>query len=182
MSKTLNRRPQPPAPERPPVQPAGPAEVERLLAELVGAYTALESLAREHRAAIARADGDAVGACARREAEIGAALFVLEERRRRIAASVRAQPGERITLTTVIERLGAADRGRLSAMAAGLRDLVGRVQREYRTIRAATQAIVAHMDGLVQQVGRRLADTPTYGRAGRLHAGRPAACGVDVVH
>ena len=176
-SKMLNRRS--PAPER--AAPT-PADVESLLAALLAAYADLETLALEHRAAIARADGHAVEACARREGEIGAALLGLEERRRRLAACVPAPDGERITLTTVIDRLAGGDRARLAAMAHALRDLVARVQREYRTIRAATQAIVAHMDGLVQQVGRRLGDAPTYGRAGRLHAPRPAACGVDVVH
>lgn len=161
---------------------AGVAEVERLLKELLVAYTTLETLAAEHRAAIARADGPGVEGCARREAEIAGALLELEERRRRLAASVPAAAGERVTLTMVIDRLAAPERGRVAALAGALRELVARVQREYRTIRAATQAIVAHMDGLVQQVGRRLGDAPTYGRGGRLHAGPPAACGVDVVH
>lgn len=159
----------------------GPAEVEVLLSDLVAAYESLAALAAEHRAAISRADGDAVEACARREAELAARLAELEVRRRAVAGPAGA-PGQRVTIATVIERLPEPARGRAAASADRLRDLVRKVQRDYRTIREATRSIVAHIDGLVQQVSRRLGGASTYGPAGRVESPGPVACGIDLTH
>lgn len=154
--------------------------VEPLLIDLVSAYEALEALAAEHRAAISRADGNAVEACARREAELAARLADLEQRRRAIADAVADKPGQRVTIAAVIERLPEPARSRAARSADRLRELVRRVQRDYATIRQATRSIVAHIDGLVQQVSRRLGGGSTYGPAGRVEAGGPVACGIDI--
>lgn len=161
--------------------PVGPAEVEALLCDLVAAYESLGALAGEHRAAISRADGDAVEACARREAELASRLAELELRRRAVAGPGGAE-GQRVTMCSVIERLPEPARGRAAASADRLRDLVRKVQRDYRTIREATRSIVAHIDGLVQQVNRRLNGASTYGPAGRVDAPGPVACGIDLTH
>ncbi len=154
--------------------------VEGLLTDLLAAYGELEALASEHRGAISRADGDAVESCARREADLAARLAELEERRRAIAATGAGLPGQRVTISSMIERLPDAERGRATELASRLRELVRKAQREYATIRAATQSIVAHIDGLVQQVSQRLNGTGTYGREGRVDPGKTVAGGIDV--
>ncbi len=176
----------PPAARRAPVHasPVPPAAidagaVESLLTDLLAAYGELASLAAEHRAAISRADGDAVEACARREAGLAARLADIEQRRRALAS---APPGERVTISSVVERLPQPARARAAELVSRLRETVKGVQRDYATIRAATQSIVAHIDGLVQQVSRRLSGTGTYGPEGRVEAAKTVPCGIDVTH
>ncbi len=178
---------------------AAPANaVESLVTELLEAYGELLSLAAEHRAAISRADGRALDECSRREADLADRLINLESRRRQLASSApvplrpphspypaAAPPSplpSPVTLSTIASSLPEPQRTRVLEKTGRLRDLVSRVRSEYAVIRAATQSVVAHIDGIVQQVGRRLSDTGTYGRAGRVDSSRPAVLGIDLTH
>lgn len=175
-------RPAPPTPAPlPSARPASPdtLEVEGLLTDLLATYEELGSLAAAHRAAISRADGHGVEACARREAELADRLGALDARRQSLSA-LAGRPGERVTISRLIERLPQP--ARAAELVARLRDLVRKVQGDYATVRAATQAIVGHIDGLVQQVGQRLNGSGTYGREGRVDAARTVACGIDLTH
>ncbi len=158
--------------------PPTPEGVEGLLTDLLSAYGELTGLAAEHRAAISRADGGAVEACARREAALATRLAQLDERRRSLSP---APGGERVTISALVERLPEPARGRAAVLTGQLRELVRKARREYATIRAATQSLVGHIDGLVQQVAHRLHGPGVYGPEGRVASGAAAAaCGIDV--
>ena len=49
-------------------------------------------------------------------------------------------------------------------------------------IKAATQSLVAHMDGLMQHVTRALSRTRLYDPRGRINAGAATTGGLDVTH
>jgi hypothetical protein len=88
----------------------------------------------------------------------------------------------RTTLTAMAERLEEPERSRVVAAAARLRDVLVRLQQETRTVRAATNALLAHMNGLMQQIARTLSQTRLYGPSGRIESGTPVACGLDLTH
>jgi hypothetical protein len=163
--------------------PAGPAlarALEGLLRELALVQTELLALAAEHRAAIARADTSAIAGCIARQAVLAERSRTAEHQRRAIIEQW--SPRERgITLTELASRVDEPDRSRLLGLAGQVRALVERLARENRTVRAATESLMAHMDGLVRQVARRLSQSGTYGRRG-LDAGAPLAAGFDLCH
>lgn len=148
--------------------------VESLLGELIGAYSELAALAGEHRAALARADAGAVEACARRQAAVAQRVAALDQQRAALVAGLPAP-----TLRALAEAAPEPDRARLVSRAGVARDLIARVHREYRVVQAATQSLLAHMDGIVQQIARRLSHAGTYGRAGRVEGGQVAG-GLDL--
>lgn len=161
--------------------PDSPAPVElaerteALLSELIGAYSELSALAGEHRAALARADAGAVEACARRQAAVAQRIAGLDQQRETLVAGRRSP-----TLSALAEAAPEPARARLLELARVARDLIARVHREYRVVQSATQSVLAHMDGIVQQIARRLSHAGTYGRAGRVDAGGQMACGIDL--
>jgi hypothetical protein len=153
--------------------------LEQLLGQLVEAHERLLDLTAEHRGAIARADGGAAQECARRQAEITAHIAALESQRRSLASAL--LPGTPApTLSTLARHLPEPSRSRIARIAARLRELIATIQENLRIIRAATSAIVAHMDGLMQQVARALSHAGLYGPRGRLDAAPMAPCGLDL--
>ena len=157
------------------------------MAGLITAHESLLALAAEHRAAITRADGAAVEDCARRQAELARAIAIQETERRHLLAKIfPARSGgvdPRTPFAALAALLPEPFRARIAACAARLRELILRLQHEHRIIRSATTAIVAHMDGLLQQVAKALSHAGLYGPKGRLdqpaHA-PPAPCGLDL--
>jgi hypothetical protein len=154
-------------------------QLEVLLADLLRVHEELLALAAEHRAALSRADGNAVYACAQRHAAIAQRIESLESTRRRmISALAPAVPAP--TISSVALHLPQAARDRIMEAAGRLRALMLRVQHELRTLRAATQALVGHMDGIMQQVARVLSTAGTYGRNGRIESTQPLPAGIDL--
>lgn len=154
-------------------------ELETLLGGLVAAHEELLALALEHRGALSRADGPAVQACTARHAELAARIEQLEMTRRRLIAAL-APPGRSPTITAVAGNLPEPARGRIIEAAARLRNLLLRVQGELAVLRAATQSLVGHMEGLMQQVSRVLTQAGTYGRHGKLDSMQPLPAGLDI--
>src|SRR6185436_4326472 len=104
---------------------------------------------------------------ARRQADLAGDVARLDESRRRIITAL--FPGTTTTsMATVVAALPEPARSRLTAVGRRLRDLLARLQAEQRVLRTATAALVAHMDGLMQQVARALSSAHTYGPRGRL--------------
>jgi hypothetical protein len=66
------------------------------------------------------------------------------------------------------------------ALADRLRDLLFEIRRETRGSRAATATLIAHMDGLVAQIGRRLSHDGTYTRAGPRGAPSSVVSAIDL--
>jgi hypothetical protein len=172
-----------------PADRLGP-ELETLLADLTLAHHQLLSLAAEHRRAISAADADAVRICVHQQTAVAQRIADLEQQRRRLvlpaapaarAAALR-DPATQPKITAIAETLPEPSRSRILAAAATLKDLLRSVQREHAAIRLATQALLGHTEGLIQQVGRRLSGVETYGRAGRIAGGPPVPCGIDMTH
>jgi hypothetical protein len=158
-----------------------PAQLESLLAELLAAHEDLLALTQDHRAALARADGPAVQACTARHAHIAQRIETLEfTRRRLIHALAPASPSA--TITSVADSFPEPARNRIIEAAAKLRALLLRVQHEVRVLRAATQALVGHMDGLMQQVARVLSTAGTYARSGKIESAHPLPASIDLAY
>ena len=156
-----------------------PEQLEALLAELLRAHEDLLALTMEHRAALSRADGPAVEACASRHAALAARIEELEFARRRLVMLL-APSTPAPTITSIAQNLPEPFRARIIEAAARLRTLLIRVQQELRVLRAATQALVGHMEGLMQQVSRVLSTAGTYGRSGKVDAAHPLPSTLDV--
>ncbi|MDX9910436.1 MAG: flagellar protein FlgN [Phycisphaerales bacterium] len=136
---------------------------------------------RSHRAAISRADASAMGESVRRQAELVEALGALDAKRRE---AMRAW-GDGATLGTIVERITREGRVRegdeLRALGNEIRKIGGTLQREQASVRLACQMLVAHGEGLVEQVRRRLSHAGTYSRRGGMHVGQPVVSGLDLV-
>ena len=64
-----------------------------------------------------------------------------------------------------------------------LKTLMNELQRERGTVRAATESLLAHMEGLMRQVARKLSHAGTYGPQGAVGAGnQQVVSGLDVTH
>lgn len=157
------------------------ADLESLLRELASVQSELLALASEHRAALARADTEAIARCVERQVALLDRSRIAEQKRRALVEAW--APRERgITLTDLASRVEEPARARLLALGGQVRTLVERLARENRTVRAATESLMAHMDGLVRQVARRLSQSGTYSRRGGIDAGAPLAAGLDLRH
>ncbi len=160
------------------------AQFESILIALIETHEQMLAIAIEHRAAISRADTTGVQSCVGRQAVLSARVNELESQRRTLTAALApARPGSPSpTITLVAQKLPEPSRGRVLGAAAKLRDVLLRLQRENRILRSATQSLVAHMDGLIQQVARALSQARLYGPQGRIDTGGPVACGIDLTH
>lgn len=167
------------------------AELARELGDLIAAltrlYAGLLSQVESHRDALARADGRAVEAASRAQADILAEIARLEPRRAALVNAAAASPAIRSRLAqgtiTLRALAGAAlepDRTRLVRDAEALRGLVQRVQDHTRTMKAATASLIAHMEGLMRQVARRLSHAGTYGGRGLVEASPAVVSAIDV--
>lgn len=159
-----------------------PAQIEALLSALIDAHRQMLALTVEHRAAIARADGQGVERCTQQQAALASKIASLDEQRARLVAALAGPSPATPTITAVAQKLPEPVRGRIVALAAALRELLVKLQREVAVVRAATQSLVAHMDGLTQQVARVLSHARLYGPRGRIDTGGPVACGLDLTH
>lgn len=153
------------------------AQLESVLMGLLAAHEELLEVARRQRQAMLRADGAAIEACARQQGEIVSRVQTLEEERRRLVASLGGTAAIRVS--QVAAGLPEPARGRIASLAARLREVIGALQEQHSVLRAAAGALVAHVDGLMQQVSRRVSEAGVYGRQGRVTTG-PAACALDV--
>jgi FlgN protein len=167
----------PAAPEQTIAEQADPgAQGEALLRELMDAYALLSALGKEQRACLSRADGPGVERCA--VSQVGLAQRIAElDRRRQVLCG-----GAGVAISAWAERLPGPAGARLKELAGRARELIARVHREYRVVHQATLSLVTHVDGIVQQVARRLSPTGAYGPCGRVQPGRGAAGGLDLTY
>ncbi|MCW5776107.1 MAG: flagellar export chaperone FlgN [Phycisphaeraceae bacterium] len=157
------------------------ADLEAALRSLADAHGALLEAIEAQREAVRCADPSAVESATRAHL---AALVRIEEAdvARRAAVERLAGPdAASIPIATLAAGLPVPTRNALERAAAALRPLVERARRERAQLRETFASLVSHMDGLIQQVHRRLSHAGTYGRAGRVEAGRVVVSGVDVV-
>jgi hypothetical protein len=163
------------------------SELESLLAAFSSQYESLHVQTVAHREAIRKADGAAVQATAERQAVIAKELGTLDQRRRELVARACGQfpgltgkPSVAITLTDLTTCVGGTQRGRLVTAAADLKKLISRVHEQTSTIKAATVSLVAHMEGLMRQVGRQLSHAGTYSNRGFVEPGGMVVSALDL--
>lgn len=162
-------------------------EIDALLTASLEENQRLLSLAERHREALRRADGDAARTCIEEQDVCLRRLADLDRRRIEVIgafeSSRRGQksgPGQSpTTITDLTDAVPEPDRTRLREKAATLKELMARIRSEYQTIQMATRSLLAHMEGLMRQIGRQLSHTGTYGRRGYVE---PAAnaCAIDL--
>jgi hypothetical protein len=68
----------------------------------------------------------------------------------------------------------------LMSKAAALKEQIAAVNEQTRTIKAATVSLVAHMEGLMRQVGRQLSHSGTYTKRGYVEAGGCVVSALDL--
>ena len=161
------------------------AELESVLGSLIETHEQMVAIAIDHRAAISRADAAGVQACVGQQAVLSARVAELETQRRSLAAAIAPAMAGSPTITTIARALPEPARGRVLGAASRLREVLLRLQNENRILRSATQTLLTHMDGLIQQVARALSQARLYGPRGRIDTGGTAplqACAIDLTH
>lgn len=140
-----------------------------LLDDLTAAHVRLLDALTAQRSAIAGADPARVSEATKRQHEACVAIADLEQRRRELVVElIRSRPDLPIgpagqpTLETLATLLAEPVRSEAIRKAAALKQLVIRTRRETGLLRSAAGTLIAHMDGLMIQLGRRLSHAGTY--------------------
>ncbi|GIK18507.1 MAG: hypothetical protein AMXMBFR77_00830 [Phycisphaerales bacterium] len=157
------------------------ADLEAALRALADAHGALLEAIESQREAARRADPRGVESATRAHLAALARIEEADAARRAAVERLAGPDAASIPIATLAAGLPAPARDVLERAAAALRPLVERAGRERAQLRETFTALVSHMDGLIQQVHRRLSHAGTYGRAGRVETGRVVVSGVDVV-
>lgn len=149
------------------------AKLRELLEQFILRYDELETIIKLHREAIRRADTAAMQAAIDQHARIMRELGTLEMRRcELVALAVSSFPvlaikrQSPVTLTDLVGVCVDVDRLELHAMAKELKARVTRTRELTQSLRSATGTLLAHMEGLMRQVGRQLSHAGTYSRRG----------------
>jgi hypothetical protein len=171
---------------KPPLNPAAAADLARrisfLLDDMTVTHQRLLIETQAHREAIRKADGHGVEASASRQAALLARVGELEGKRRELVGMhpIPGRPTLSVTLTDLIGLTPADQRPRLQQTAEELRALMRAVHAEQQTVAAATRSLLAHMEGLMRQVGRTLSHAQTYGRNGVVEPGPAVISALDL--
>jgi hypothetical protein len=164
-----------------------PLNLERVLADLLAAHEELLALAAEQRGAISRADLSAMDACSRGQEELARRIASLDTQRRQIVHALAGPgPGENLRISSIAQSLPEPGRGRIAGLAHRLREVLAALQEQNHVLRSAAGTLAGHMEGLMQQVARKLNQehgmaAGMYGRQGRVQD-RPIACALDMSH
>jgi uncharacterized protein YcfJ len=149
--------------------------LESALGGLILEHERLAELAGAQRAAIAAADAAALEGVVREQRERMRAIAVLDARRHEVAGQLAVRYGvgrQQIgsgagpTISTIAAAVSGAAGERLRALAERLRAVLLGLQREHAVIRSAAETVFAHIDGMMQQLARRVSQTSTYTRPG----------------
>jgi hypothetical protein len=161
--------------------------LESLLEGLHAAYVRLGEHAAAHREAIRQADTPALAETTAAQSRSLDTLARLEQQRRELVAAsctrfptLASKRSTVITLTDLCACVPEQDRPRLTTRARELRTLIESVNEQTTTIKAATVSLVAHMEGLMRQVGRQLSHAGTYTRRGYVEAGGCVVSALDL--
>ncbi len=147
--------------------------IARILVDLIAEHETLLQAARAHRAALARADRAAIADAIRAQADSIERIRDLDTLRRNTF-------GQTISVLDLAATLPDAPRRRVLELAARLREIIQSVRDEQSIVAIASQSLLAHMEGMLQQVAARLNHAGTYGRLGRVDACTTVVSGIDL--
>jgi hypothetical protein len=161
--------------------------LDALLSAMIIANQRLESAIGAHRDALRGADQRGVeAAISKHHDAIKQVAFLEQQRRELVTQAIRSVPAltgmrpEQLTLTLLASHADQHARAGLSAKARTLRELVVRVQGGAATLKTATMSLLAHMEGLMRQVGQQLSHAGTYSRRGVVEPGGTVISAVDM--
>lgn len=147
--------------------------LESVLQRQLAGHEQLLALLQRKREALRAGDLDRIMELCELENEHIQSISELEKRRLELAARVTllVQPGapEPMRLEALAAHLPEPQRGRLLALRQTLLGRMGEVKRQTSIARRATEALMRHMQSLVQTVGALSTGVSTYSR----HGARP---------
>lgn len=147
--------------------------LESLLSDLEAHARASATLADEHRTAVSTADPAALARCVAAQQQSASELLTLETRRAAFLRSLGLRNTAGATLTQIAALAPASKAPALTAAVARVRHLLSEAAERRETVRLASLSLMAHMQGLLGQIGRHLSDTKTYAHPHR--SGRSAS-------
>jgi len=158
---------------------------ESLLRLMIVLHERMLDRVRDHRAAISLADTDGIRASLESQAELMNQIAAADQDRLVLITELAQTLGSRMpahpTLSALAEQMPEPEL--TVALSARLKTVMGELQRERGTVRAATESLLAHMEGLMRQVARKLSHAGTYGPQGAVCAGnQQVVSGLDVTH
>lgn len=159
--------------------------LERVLESLAAEHESIIALAREHRAALRKADSPAIAAIAGQRAEANTRIAQLDRERAKLVAEMAKElgmPSVNLTVRALIARLGSPSATRVAALAERLRGLIEEARQEQSALREATAAIAGHLGGLLAQVAQSCAVARTYTAHGRMAQGIALPAAMDIRH
>jgi FlgN protein len=163
-------------------------ELRAVLEALAAAYGAMLATLEEQAAAISRADAPAIGRCAGMQEQLLGQVSKLDLRRREVLAGAcsclpslhEAARRSTLTVTQVATALPTQDGAVITLLSEQLRSLINEAKRRSDAIRAASVTMLAHVEGLMRQVGKRMSHSGTYGRRGVVEAGQQVVSSLDM--
>ena len=154
------------------------AELEGVLSQLADRHEQLLGLMRRQREHLRRAEVDQVAELSRLENAQVQSISELEKRRLALVASltgVLSPTAEKpLRMREAAELLPEPARGRLLVLRLKLRERIGEVKEQSSVSRRATEALLNHMQGLVQSLSQVSARGAGYERPGRPQTALPA--------
>lgn len=161
--------------------------LDALLSAMIAAQQQLLEAIAAHRDALRAADARAVDAAvARHHDAIKHVAFLEQQRRELVMMAIRGVPElvgqrpEQVTLTKLASHSTQGTRAALLTKARTLRELVTQAQGGAATLKMATLSLLAHMEGLMRQVGQQLSHAGTYSRRGVVEPGGTVVSAVDM--
>jgi hypothetical protein len=151
-------------------------ELERCLHRLSEEHEGLLDLIRRKQRAMQMGQPQLVTDCCERENAHVQRIGGLEGHRQKAVGELTALLGEDarsdqpLTLRAIAERIEEPRRGRLLVLHQRLRQTMEQVQRENRVARGATEGLLHHVRGVIQQVTQAVGGAGTYSRQGPVEA------------
>lgn len=145
-------------------------QLEDLLRRELAEHQRLLELLRAKHDALRKADRQRIVDLCREENKAVQALGELEKRRLTIAAELTrmldTEAARPMTVAEIAQRLPEPVRGKLLVLRMELRARMTQVRETGGVARRAAEALLTHMQGLVQKVGQAMSGHSTYSPAG----------------
>lgn len=145
----------------------------RTLTELLEAHESLHASVLDHRGALSRADRTGIASAIREQEACIHRIREIDQRRRSIF-------GQSISVQDLAATLPESPRRVVLELGARLRETIERVRDAQQVVAVASQSLLTHMEGMLQQVSARLNHSGTYGRMGRIDCGATVVSGIDL--
>ncbi len=146
-------------------------ELETCLRQMIDEHRQLLSLLQRKQLAMRKANPAAVQDCCRQENVHVQRIGQVETQRQqvlgRITAEIAPKSKEPLTIMQIADRAGEPRRGRLLVFRQQLREVISNCKRENEIARDATQSLLNHVQGVLQQVASMMG-VGTYGRRGNV--------------